>query len=60
MTFDSTRLSGFCTSLGSGCDGVRDKNTCAGQEAVQMASHMAKEQGNVSIYSFGVGCGVDR
>jgi hypothetical protein len=32
----------------------------AGQEAVEVARHMAEEQGNVSIYSFGVGSGVDR
>lgn len=32
----------------------------AGQEAVQVTRNMAEEQGNVSIYSFGVGSGVDR
>ncbi|KAA6422962.1 MAG: hypothetical protein FRX49_06951 [Trebouxia sp. A1-2] len=31
-----------------------------GQEAVQVTRNMAEEQGNVSIYSFGVGSGVDR
>ena len=31
-----------------------------GSEAVQVAHHMAEEQENLSIYAFGVGCGVDR
>ena len=35
-------------------------NLPVGSEAVQAAHHMAEEQGNLSIYAFGVGCGVDR
>ena len=32
----------------------------AGQQTVQMVKHVAQEQGRLSGYAFGVGCGVAR